>query len=171
MVHPGYQATIVTSPIVIVDQRSLINFSYYMRLFKCIKEVLRYHAPTTADVLEKHNHHDPLHRRSSSSGAGGADSAALARVKMELDNLPNSISREKSEAHVKEVAVKDDRMHETREPEPRSLGVLSSMSRDARQDLYRALMNQISARLTRALIIDMPISIRLLMVTTRYRHF
>ncbi len=82
----------------------------------------RYRAPTAADLLEKHNHHHhSLRRRSSSSsessGAGGAASAALAWMKAELDNAPNSISREKFEARVKELAVKEHRMHETRELE------------------------------------------------------
>ncbi|KAH9012625.1 hypothetical protein EDB84DRAFT_1642668 [Lactarius hengduanensis] len=84
--------------------------------------------PAAVDLLEKH--HPPQHhwrRSSNSSGdstaAGtGAGAAALAVVKAVLENAPNSISSEKFEARVKELAEKERRMCETRELELRVLG-------------------------------------------------
>ncbi|KAH9009891.1 hypothetical protein EDB84DRAFT_1446059 [Lactarius hengduanensis] len=114
--------------IVIVDQRPLINFGRCTLLLKRIGEVQRYRAPAAVDLLEKH--HPPQHhwrRSSNSSGdstaAGtGAGAAALAWVKAVLENAPNSISSEKFEACVKELAEKERRMCETRELELRVLG-------------------------------------------------
>ena len=114
-----------SSAVVVVDQRPLINFSRCVRLLERIGEVQDYRAPAAADLLEKHNHQ---HRRRGSSssgdsiGAGGAGAVALAWVKAELENAPSSISREKFEARVKELAAKERRMRDTRELELRALG-------------------------------------------------
>ncbi|KAH9057640.1 hypothetical protein EDB87DRAFT_1746990 [Lactarius vividus] len=98
------------SPIVIVDQRPLINFGRCALLLKRIGEVQRYRAPATADLLEKH-YPRQHHRRRSSNSSGdstssgtGPGAAALAWVKTELENAPNSISSEKFDARVKELA-------------------------------------------------------------------
>ncbi|KAH9171468.1 ras guanine nucleotide exchange factor domain-containing protein [Lactarius sanguifluus] len=113
---------------VIVDQRPLINFGRCALLLKRIGEVQRYRAPAAVDLLEKHHPHQHHRRRSSNSSgdstaAGtGAGAAALAWVKAELENAPNSISSEKFEARVKELAEKERRMRETRELELRALG-------------------------------------------------
>jgi hypothetical protein len=115
-----------SSAVVIVDQRPLINFGRCTRLLQRIEEVQCYRAPATADLLEKHQR--PRHRRrSSSSGdstsAGvGVGAAAVAWVKTELDNAPSNISREKFEARVRDLAVQERRMRESRELELRSLG-------------------------------------------------
>jgi len=115
-----------SSAVVIVDQRPLINFSRCVHLLGHIGEVQRYRAPATTDLLEKHHPHH-RHLRNSSSGdsigaGAGAGVAALAWVKAELENAPISISREKFEARVRELAVKERRMRETHELELRSLG-------------------------------------------------
>ncbi|KAI9457793.1 hypothetical protein BJY52DRAFT_1223704 [Lactarius psammicola] len=115
-----------SSAVVVVDQRPLINFSRCVRLLERIGEVQRYRAPAPADLLEKH-HTQQHHRRSSSSsdsiGAGaGVGAAALAWAKAELENAPSSISRERFEARVRELAEKERRMRETHELELRSLG-------------------------------------------------
>ncbi|KAF8266619.1 hypothetical protein EI94DRAFT_1786854 [Lactarius quietus] len=120
------------SDVVIVDQRPLINFNRCTHLLQRIEEVQRYHAPAAGDLLEKHNH-QRKHRRNSSSGDGmsgcaGSGAAALAWVKAELENTPSNISREKFEARVRELAVKERRMRETHEIELRSLG-FSTVSR------------------------------------------
>ncbi|KAH9039389.1 ras guanine nucleotide exchange factor domain-containing protein [Lactarius hengduanensis] len=114
--------------IVIVNQRPLINFGRCALLLKRIGEVQRYRPPAAADLLEKH-HPPQHHRRRSSTSSGdsttagpGAGAAALAWVKAELENAPNSISSEKFEARVKELAEKERRMRETRELELRALG-------------------------------------------------
>ncbi|KAH9057104.1 ras guanine nucleotide exchange factor domain-containing protein [Lactarius deliciosus] len=114
--------------IVIVDQRPLINFGRCALLLKRIGEVQRYRAPAAVDLLEKH-HPPQHHRRRSSNSSGdstaagtGAGAAALAWVRAELENAPNSISSEKFEARVKELAEKERRMRETRELELRALG-------------------------------------------------
>ncbi|KAI9433953.1 ras guanine nucleotide exchange factor domain-containing protein [Lactarius indigo] len=113
---------------VVVDQRPLINFARCSLLLKRIGEVQRYRAPATADLLEKH-YPRQHHRRSSSNSSGdntgagtGAGAAALAWVKAELENAPNSISSEKFEARMKELAERERRMHETHELELRALG-------------------------------------------------
>jgi hypothetical protein len=115
-----------SSAVVIVDQRPLINFSRCTRLFQRIEEVQCYRAPVTADLLEKHRP-QRHHRRSSSSGdstgaGAGVAAAALAWVKTELENAPGSISREKFEARVRDLAVQERRIRESRELELRSLG-------------------------------------------------
>ena len=113
-----------SSAVVVVDQRPLINFSRCLRLLERIEEVQRYRAPDAVDLLEKHNHQHHRRRSSSSSEGtgGGVGAAALAWVKTELENAPNSISREKFEARVVELAAKERRMRETHELELRSLG-------------------------------------------------
>jgi hypothetical protein len=114
-----------SSAVVVVDQRPLINFSRCVRLLERIKEVQHYRAPAAADLLEKHNNHHHRRRRSSSSGdsiGGGAGAAALAWVRAELENAPSTISREKFEARVRDLAAKERRMRDTHELELRSLG-------------------------------------------------
>jgi len=113
------------SAVVIVNQWPLINFCRCTRLLQRIEEVQHYCAPAVADLVEM-CHHRGHHRRSSSddsmSGGAGAGAATLAWVKTELENTPSSISPEKFEARVKELAAQEHRMRETRELELRSLG-------------------------------------------------
>ncbi|KAH9020485.1 hypothetical protein EDB84DRAFT_1565692 [Lactarius hengduanensis] len=80
---------------------------------------------TASTLLPGWQHH--WRRSSNSSGdstaAGtGAGVAALAWVKAVLENAPNSISSEKFEARVKELAEKERRMCKTRELKLRVLG-------------------------------------------------
>ena len=56
------------------------------------------------------------------NGATGASAAPLAWVKAELENAPRSISHEKFEARVRELAAKERRIRESHELELRSLG-------------------------------------------------
>lgn len=116
-----------SSAVVVVDQQPLINFSLCTRLLERIEEVQHYRAPAIADLVER-RHYRHQHSRSNSSGdssmsgGAGAGSATLAWVKMELENAPSSISPEKFEARVKELAAQEHRIRETRELELRSLG-------------------------------------------------
>lgn len=114
-----------SSAVVVIDRRPLINFTLCVHLLERIEGVQCYRAPAAADLLEKHHHRHPRRRSTSGSsdGSGGvAGAAALAWVKAELDNAPSSISREKFEARVKELAERERRMRETRELELHSLG-------------------------------------------------